>query len=483
MTKTNLESPDGNTATVTSPDPVNTIEALRGCLDCVEANVFVANNELRLVYANKKALRTLRSIAGEIRKVFGVSPDQILGGSIHRFHRDPERIEAILHDPKSLPHEATFAFGTVTLRTNINRVTTVAGEGVGYIVNWDDVSEQMRREAEKKQAEQQIQEATRREQAQAVELRAKIDAMLRVVSAAAAGDLTQKIEITGEDAIGRMGEQLGRFFADLRQNIAHIGTSSQTLASASEELAATSQEMGANAEETSTQANTVASASEQVSAHVQTVAQAAAELGTSIKEIATNAANAAKVATTAVQTAETTNGTIRKLGASSAEIGNVVKVITSIAQQTNLLALNATIEAARAGEAGKGFAVVANEVKELAKETAKATEDIGRRIAAIQTDTDGAVKAIARVSEIINQVNDIQSTIASAVEEQTATTSEIVRNVGEAAKGMTEISKNISGVAQAAADTSKGASDTQCASKDLAKMSTELQSLVGRFTV
>jgi len=483
MNNATLQPTSGSAATAPVTDPTGTLDNLRGCLDCVEANVFVADNSLRLVYSNKRATRTLRSIAGEIRKVFGVSPDQILGGSIHRFHRDPERIEAILRNPQGMPHEATFQFGAVTLRTNINRVVTPAGEAVGFIVNWDDVSEEMRREALKQEAERKIQEATQREQQQAVELRAKIDAMLAVVSAAASGDLTQQITVRGDDAIGRMGEQLDRFFADLRQNIAHIGTSSQTLASASEELAATSQEMGANAEETSTQANTVASAAEEVSANVHTVAQAATELGTSIKEIATNAASAAKVATSAVETAEATNGTIRKLGASSAEIGNVVKVITSIAQQTNLLALNATIEAARAGEAGKGFAVVANEVKELAKETAKATEDIGRRIAAIQSDTDGAVKAIGRVSEIINQVNDIQSTIASAVEEQTATTAEIVRNVGEAAKGMTEISKNISGVAQAAADTSKGASDTQCASKDLAKMSTELQSLVGRFTV
>ncbi len=467
----------------TTPDPTGTLESLQGCLDCLETNVFVANNDLKLVYANKKALRTARSIGGEIRKAFGVSVEQILGGSIHRFHREPERIEAILHDPKGLPHAATFAFGAVTLRTNINRVRTPAGEGVGYIVSWDDVSEEMRREAEKQEAEKKAQAIAQRELEQAAELRAKIDAMLTVVSAAAAGDLTQKVTVSGTDALGQMGEQLGRFFADLRKNIAHIGASSQTLASASEELAATSQEMGASAGETATQSNTVASAAEEVSANVQTVAQAATELGASIKDIAANASNAAKVATSAVQVAETTNGTIRKLGTSSAEIGNVVKVITSIAQQTNLLALNATIEAARAGEAGKGFAVVANEVKELAKETAKATEDIGRRIAAIQTDTDGAVKAIGRVSEIINQVNDIQSTIASAVEEQTATTAEIVRNVGEAAKGMTEISKNISGVAQAAADTSKGANDTQGASKELAKMSTELQTLVGRFTV
>src|SRR5437868_14229072 len=162
-------------------------------------------------------------------------------------------------------------------------------------------------------------------------------------------------------------------------------------------------------------------------------------MNASIREIAKNASEAARVAGTAVKVAETTNGTIAQLGVSSAEIGQVTKAITSIAQQTNLLALNATIEAARAGEAGKGFAVVANEVKELAKETARATEDIGQKIEAIQRDAHGAVQAIAQIGAIIHQIDDIQNTIASAVEEQTATTAEMGRNVGEAATRSSEI--------------------------------------------
>lgn len=170
-----------------------------------------------------------------------------------------------------------------------------------------------------------------------------------------------------------------------------------------------------------------------------------------------------------------------KLGESSAGIGNVIKVITSIAQQTNLLAPNATIEAARAGEAGKGFAVVANEVKELAKETAKATEEISHKIQAIQTDTKGAVAVIQQISAVINQINDISNTIASAAEEQTATTNEIARNVGEAAKGSSQIAENIVAVANTARSTKEAASDSQNAAQELARMASGLHDLVNQF--
>jgi methyl-accepting chemotaxis protein len=333
----------------------------------------------------------------------------------------------------------------------------------------------------KQEQERQIAESQERERQQTEELKAKVDSILGVVNAAAQGDLTKDITVGGSDTVGQMGEGLGRFFGDLRKSIGAIGQNAQQLASSSEELTALSQQMGANAEETSAQANVVSAAAEQVSANVQTVATGAEEMSASIKEIAKNAAEAARVATSAVKVAEDTNATVAKLGESSAEIGKVIKVITSIAQQTNLLALNATIEAARAGEAGKGFAVVANEVKELAKETAKATEDISQKIEAIQGDTRGAVDAIAQITAVINQLNDISGTIASAVEEQTATTNEIGRNVTEAAKGSGEIAQNITGVASAAESTSSGATDTQRAAAELARMAAELQQLVGQF--
>ena len=297
----------------------------------------------------------------------------------------------------------------------------------------------------------------------------------------AAGDLT--VDITKDYAgdFNRLKQSVNATSLKFRTALNQIGNTTTALVSAAEELSRVSQQMSASAQQTAAQANAVSAGSEQVSRNVQTVATGAEEMSASIKEIAKNTADASHVAVAAVRTAEQTNSTIEKLGQSSAEIGEVIKVITSIAQQTNLLALNATIEAARAGEAGKGFAVVANEVKELAKETAKATDDIGRKIEAIQTDTKAAVAAIHEIGGVITKVNDISNTIASAVEEQSATTNEIGRNLGEAAKGSQDIVQNISGVAEAAATTTAGASETQKAAQSLEQMSAQLQSAISQF--
>ena len=310
----------------------------------------------------------------------------------------------------------------------------------------------------------------------------RVTEILEIVAAAARGDLTREVSVEGDDAIGKIGEGLRRLVGDLRANIECIGSTAQTLSGASGQLSTVSKQMSSNADATSAQASVVSTASDEVSKNIQTVASGVEEMGASIREIAKNAYEAARVAATAVRIAEKTNSTVGKLGESSAEIGKVIKVITSIAGQTNLLALNATIEAARAGDAGRGFAVVANEVKELAKETARATEEIGRKIDAIQSDTRGAVDAILQIGEIINQINDYQGTIASAVEEQTATTNEMSRNLVEVAKGSVDIADNISSLTLAAESTSRGATDTLRSSEDSARMAAELQSLVSRFT-
>jgi methyl-accepting chemotaxis protein len=241
--------------------------------------------------------------------------------------------------------------------------------------------------------------------------------------------------------------------------------------------------MVANATETSAQANAIASAAEEVSVNIQSVASAAEEIGATIREIAKQSQQAAQVANEAVSIAETGNKAVLRLGENSNIIGNVIKVITSIAEQTNLLALNASIEAARAGEFGKGFAVVASEVKELAKETAKATEDIRTKIEGIQSDTKEAVSSNEKTRNIISRIHEIQSTIAGAVEEQAATTREITRNAADAATGSSEIAKNISGLAEAARSTSKGATELETAALGLDTMASELEKIVKTFQI
>ncbi len=295
-------------------------------------------------------------------------------------------------------------------------------------------------------------------------------------------DLSAHLDLRTRDEMGEMAGALNEAGAGMREAVADIGRSVDTLGSASTGLSDVATRLSRSAAQVSDQAQGSAGLAAEVSRNVQTTASGAEEMGASIREIAVNAQQAAQVAADAVVTARDTSATVAKLGESSAEIGNVLKVITSIAEQTNLLALNATIEAARAGEAGKGFAVVANEVKELAQETAKATEDIARRVQAIQKDTGAAVGAISEISAIVAQISDRQTTIASAVEEQTATTAEMSRSVAEAAQGSGQIADNITGVSAAADSTTQALTQTRTAVDELSRMAADLRAGVSRFT-
>jgi methyl-accepting chemotaxis protein len=297
------------------------------------------------------------------------------------------------------------------------------------------------------------------------------------------GDLTARVRVAGRDEIAQLGDTLNATAEAMAGLVGKVSGSSHTLASASEQLSAVSLQLSASAEETSVQVSTVSSAADQVSHSVRAVAAGADEMGVSIRAIADNAGEAAEVAAGAARTAEATNTSVARLGAASTQIGDVVRLITAIAQQTNLLALNATIEAARAGEMGKGFAVVASEVKDLAQETARATEDISTQVAAIQAESNGAVEAIREIGQVITTINGYTTTIASAVAEQTATTGEIARSVGTAATGSASIAETISGVAEAAQQVTSGATETQQTAAELARMAAELSSTVSVYRV
>ncbi len=508
-------------------------ELCRSMLEHAPTNVMYADSDGIIRYVNKASVATLK----RIEHLLPIRADKIVGANIDVFHKNPSHQRRLLADDRNLPHRATISLGTEKLSLLASAVYDESGKYIGVMQSWDVVTTAAEEAANAKGQLAAI------DRVQAV-IEFDLDGTIKTANANFLSTLGYSLsEIAGKhhsmfvDHAERSAPAYREFWAQLNrgefvagefrriakggadvwiqasynpiidaqgkpykvvkyatditeqvkaralmaQVLKGVASNAVTLTSSSEELSAVSQQMSANAEETAVQANTVSAAAEQVSRNVQTVAAGTEEMSVSIREIAKNAAEAARVASSAVSVAASTNAMVAKLGESSDEIGKVIKVITSIAQQTKLLALNATIEAARAGEAGKGFAVVANEVKELAKETAKATEDISLKISAIQSDTTGAVAAIGQISNIINQINDIQNTIASAVEEQTATTNEMSRNVAESAKGVDEIAKNVTGVAKAAQDTTAGAASSLQAARALSGMAVDLEKLVGQF--
>ncbi|GAA4124046.1 hypothetical protein GCM10022215_31360 [Nocardioides fonticola] len=310
----------------------------------------------------------------------------------------------------------------------------------------------------------------------------RVQQILAAVERAAEGDLSQDLELAGEeDPATAIAVAFNAMLAQQRSALGRLAETTTGLGEAGAHLGGLAGSMAADAGLTDERARSASTSAAEVSAAVSSVAAAAEEMTASIREIAHSATEAAAVAATAVEAATGARTTVASLGESSTEIGEVLKLITSIARQTNLLALNATIEAARAGDAGKGFAVVAGEVKELAKETARATEDIGRRVEAIQGDSAEAATSIARIAEVIGRISDLQTSIASAVEQQTATTNEIARSVSEAAEGAEQIARDVTDVVGAAASTLEGTRRTRDALGDMAQMGTTLEELVGAF--
>jgi methyl-accepting chemotaxis protein len=314
-------------------------------------------------------------------------------------------------------------------------------------------------------------------------IRNRIVPVRAAAEALARGDLTATLDSSAVDELGQLSAALDQGLGRMRAMVSDVVVSAGEMTTLVGDLTVATVSVVEASATGVRHAETVSGTAQTVSGNVAQLATGAEEMTASIREISRSAQQAAAVADDAVRIVDSTNGTLNQLGNSSAEIGNVIKVITGIAEQTNLLALNATIEAARAGELGKGFAVVATEVKELAQETARATEDVSQRIAAIQADSSRAVEAIAQIGDTVGQINELQATIAAAVEQQTAAAAEIDRNIGVAARGSRDIASGAEAVAGSSATSAGRVEQSRAIADQLAGRAADLESRVAQFTV
>ena len=494
---------------------------IQSMVENAPVNIMFADTNGVIRYLNPASSKQLEAVQEHLP----VKVSDIVDNSYDVFHKNPAHQRQLLGDPKNLPHRAMIDVGPEKLDLLATATFDNNGNYMGPMITWEVVTEKLKKDVELARIQSMV------DNAPINIMQATVDGIITFCNPASSNQLSElqqflpvkASELVGtnvdvfhknpsgvrsifsneknlphsaEIAVGpetlsllvsatydNNGIYIGpmvtwEVVTQKNKLIADLSESSAQLAAASEELNVTAGEMNKDAEGTRTESTQAASATEEVSAGVQQVAASAEEMNASIREIAKNMTETSSMVNRTMEDANQTNEVMTQLSQSSQEIGDVIKVINSIAQQTNLLALNATIEAARAGEAGRGFAVVANEVKELANQTAAATEEITKKINAIQSDTNGSVDAIKGIATSIGRINDISTQISASVEEQNATTNELTRIAGEASKGVGDVSNNIKVVSDTAVRTADGSSQLVDAAKSLQELASRLDILV-----